>query len=202
MAERQWGRIINIASTIGFMPNVNMAAYGATKAAMHNLTVALTRDLGTGGVTVNAISPGLTKSASIEHLLQMMVEAYGWPSEPAQLEQKAVGAWAPNPVGRMGRVEDVANLVAFVASPLADYINGSNLRIDGGLDPTISWERDRNGECVKAGASLQRRVAGFIRLPTSFTKGLLLCPTSSHRFMNAFLTDLLVTPTPTARRWV
>src|ERR1700722_10252326 len=50
----------------------------------------------------------------------------------------AIGAWAPNPVGRMGRVEEVASLVAFVASPLADYINGSNLRIDGGLDPTIS----------------------------------------------------------------
>jgi NAD(P)-dependent dehydrogenase (short-subunit alcohol dehydrogenase family) len=41
-------------------------------------------------------------------------------------------------VGRLGRVEEVASLVAFVASPLADYINGSNLRIDGGLDPTIS----------------------------------------------------------------
>jgi NAD(P)-dependent dehydrogenase (short-subunit alcohol dehydrogenase family) len=138
MAERQWGRIINIASTIGLMPDVNMAAYAATKAAMHNLTVALSRDLGTRGVTVNALSPGLTKSAGIQGLLQMMVEAHGWPSEPAQLEQKAVGAWAPNPVGRMGRVEEVANLVAFVASPLADYINGSNLRIDGGLDPTIS----------------------------------------------------------------
>ena len=138
MAERQWGRIINIASTIGLMPDVNTAAYATTKAAMHNLTVALSRDLGTQGVTVNAISPGLTKSGSIEHLLQMMVDAYGWPSEPAQLEQKAVSAWAPNPVGRMGRVEEVASLVAFVASPLADYINGSNLRIDGGLDPTIS----------------------------------------------------------------
>ena len=138
MAERRWGRIINIASTIGLMPDVNMAAYAATKAALHNLSVALSRDLGTQGVTVNAISPGLTNSAGVQNLLQMMVEAYGWPSEPAQLEQKAVGAWAPNPVGRMGRVEEVANLVAFVASPLADYINGSNLRIDGGLDPTIS----------------------------------------------------------------
>ena len=66
------------------------------------------------------------------------LEAHGWPTEPAQLERQAVGAWAPNPVGRMGRVEGVASLVAFVASPLADYINGSNLRIDGGLDPTIS----------------------------------------------------------------
>src|SRR5260370_39100695 len=111
MAERQWGRIINIASTIGFMPNVNMAAYGATKAAMHNLTVALSRDLGTRGVTVNAISPGLTKRASIEHLLQMMVEAHGSPSEPVQLEQKAVGAWARNPVGLMRRVEEVANML-------------------------------------------------------------------------------------------
>ena len=138
MAERRWGRIINIASTIGLMPDVNMAAYAATKAALHNLTVALSRDLGTRGVTVNAISPGLTNSAGIQDLLQMMVDAHGWPSEPAQLEQKAVGAWAPNPVGRMGRVEEVASLVAFVASPLADYINGSNLRVDGGLDPTIS----------------------------------------------------------------
>src|SRR5260370_3531778 len=138
MAERQWGRIINMASTIGLMPNVNMAAYGATKAAMHNLTVALSRDLGTRRGTVNAISPGLTKSASSEHLLQMMVEAHGWPSEPAQIEQKAVGPCAPNPVGRLCRVEEVANLVAFVASPLAYYINGSNLRIDSGLDPTIS----------------------------------------------------------------
>ena len=138
MAERRWGRVINIASTIGLMPDVNMAAYAATKAALHNLTVALSRDLGTRGVTVNAISPGLTNSAGIQDLLQMMVEAHGWPSEPAQLEQKAVSAWAPNPVGRMGRVEEVASLVAFVASPRADYINGSNLRIDGGLDPTIS----------------------------------------------------------------
>ena len=114
------------------------AAYAVTKAAMHNLTVALSRDLGTRGVTVNAISPGLSNSTGVQNLLQMMVEAHGWPSEPAQLEQKAVGAWAPNPVGRMGRVEEVASLVAFVASPLADYVNGSNLRIDGGLDPTIS----------------------------------------------------------------
>jgi NAD(P)-dependent dehydrogenase (short-subunit alcohol dehydrogenase family) len=138
MAERQWGRVINIASTIGLMPDVNMAAYAATKAALHNLTVALSRDLGTRGVTVNAISPGLTNSAGVQDLLQMMVEGHGWPSEPGQLEQKAVSAWAPNPVGRMGRVEEVASLVAFVASPRADYINGNNLRIDGGLDPTIS----------------------------------------------------------------
>lgn len=120
------------------MPDVNMAAYAATKAALHNLTVALSRDLGTRGVTVNALSPGLTNSTGVQNLLQRMVESYGWPSELAQLGQKAVGAWAHNPVGRMGRVEEVASLVAFVASPLADYINGSNLRIDGGLDPTIS----------------------------------------------------------------
>jgi NAD(P)-dependent dehydrogenase (short-subunit alcohol dehydrogenase family) len=138
MAERQWGRIINIASTIGLMPDVNMAAYAATKAALHNVTVALSRDLATRGVTVNAISPGLTNSAGIQALLRGMVQGQGWPSEPALLEQKAVTTWAPNPVGRMGRVDEVANLVAFVASPLADYINGSNLRIDGGLDPTIS----------------------------------------------------------------
>lgn len=115
-----------------------MAAYAVTKAAMHNLTVALSRDLATRGVTVNAISPGLTNSTGVQNLLQRMVEAHGWPSQPVQLEQKAVGAWAPNPVGRMGRVEEVASLVAFVASPLADYINRSNLRIDCGLDPTIS----------------------------------------------------------------
>jgi 3-oxoacyl-[acyl-carrier protein] reductase len=118
MAERRQGRIINMASTIGLMPDVNMAAYAVTKAAMHNLTEALSRDLGTRGVTVNAISPGLTNSTGVQNLLQMMVEAHGWPSEPAQLERKAVGAWAPNPVGRMGRVEEVASLVAFVAGSL------------------------------------------------------------------------------------
>ena len=84
MSERQWGRIINMASTIGLMPDVNMAAYAVTKAAIHNLTVALSRDLGTRGVTVNAISPGLTNSTGVQYLLQMMVEAHGWPSEPAQ----------------------------------------------------------------------------------------------------------------------
>ena len=89
MAERQWGRIINMASTIGLMPDVNMAAYAVTKAAMHNLTVALSRNLGTRGVTVNAISPGLTNSAGVQYLLQMMVEAHGWPSEPAQLGPSA-----------------------------------------------------------------------------------------------------------------
>jgi NAD(P)-dependent dehydrogenase (short-subunit alcohol dehydrogenase family) len=76
-----------VASTIGLMSDVNMAAYSATKAAIHNLTVALSTDLATEGVTVNAISPGLTASGTIQLLLQDMVKKEGWPKDPEQLER-------------------------------------------------------------------------------------------------------------------
>jgi NAD(P)-dependent dehydrogenase (short-subunit alcohol dehydrogenase family) len=92
--------MIDMASTTGLMPDANMRAYAATKTAIHNITVALSPDLGTEGVTVNPIRRGLIASGTIQPMLQDMVKNQAWPAEPEQLERKAIAAWAPNPFGR------------------------------------------------------------------------------------------------------
>jgi NAD(P)-dependent dehydrogenase (short-subunit alcohol dehydrogenase family) len=67
-----------------------------------------------------------------------MAAQRGWPTDPAELERRFVAEFDPNPTGRIGRVEDVAALIAFLASPCAAYVNGANLRVDGGNVPTIN----------------------------------------------------------------
>ena len=134
MKESGWGRIISIASGEASKPLVSQGAYAASKAAVVNLSVSLANALAHTGVTSNAISPGLIWTDMVDKLADEM----GVSKEKAEREQKLVAEWAPNPSGRLGRAEDIANAVAFVASPKADYINGANIRVDGGFVPTIN----------------------------------------------------------------
>jgi NAD(P)-dependent dehydrogenase (short-subunit alcohol dehydrogenase family) len=95
--------MIDMASTIGLMPDANMTAYAATKTAIHGdpqYHGRPTPDMGTEGVTVNPISRGLIASGTIQQMLQDRVKNQGWPADPEQLERKAIAAWAPNPFGR------------------------------------------------------------------------------------------------------
>ena len=116
--QGQGGRIVSIASTAGENARVNSAAYSASKAGLLQFTRVLAMELGPHGITVNAVAPGLTMTDS---------PVWNPPSEAYQksfIEQTALG--------RTGTPEDMAEAVAFLASPGAGYITGQTLSVDGG----------------------------------------------------------------------
>lgn len=132
MRERHWGRIIQLASGDASEPLPFMSAYAATKAALVNLTVGLSKSLANTGITVNTISPGIIATDGVKNFYRGMAARFGWGNEWSDIEHHVLTDVLPNPTGTLGTVQEVADLIAFVASPLAGYINGANLRIDGG----------------------------------------------------------------------
>jgi len=139
MKKQNWGRIIQMASGEATQPFAFMPDYAATKAALVNLTVSLSKELANTGITVNTMSPGIILTPGVEHFYRETASSRGWATESwDEIEKHVIGEILYNPVGRLGRVEEVANFVAYVASPLADYINGANLRIDGGSTAVIN----------------------------------------------------------------
>ena len=109
-----------------------MPHYYAAKAALSNSSVSLARELSNTGITVNTVSPGLIKTAEVEQSYQRRAQKKGWPTEGVSLEENIVQHDFPNPSGRLATREDIADLVAFLASPRAGFINGQNIRVDGG----------------------------------------------------------------------
>ncbi|NDL57546.1 SDR family NAD(P)-dependent oxidoreductase [Phytoactinopolyspora mesophila] len=134
MQERRWGRVINIGSRAVITPLANMVEYSAAKAAVVNMTTSLAQHLAGTGVTANCVSPGVIRTPSFERMFRqrMGAETVDW----TRLEAEAVARYAPNPAGRLGRADDIADAVTFLASPRAGYINGVNLRVDGGITGT------------------------------------------------------------------
>jgi 3-oxoacyl-[acyl-carrier protein] reductase len=117
MLKQRAGRIVNIASVVGLMGNAGQANYSASKAGVIGLTKTMAKELGSRGITVNAVAPGFIKTA--------MTEAV---SENARQDlQRLI------PLGRLGEAEDVAKAVAFLASDEAAYITGQVLAVDGGM---------------------------------------------------------------------
>ncbi len=110
------GRIINIASIAGLVGGPGQANYSAAKAGLIGLTETLARELASRGVTVNAVAPGAIDAGIVAGL-------------PDDLRKRLVGFI---PMGRMGTAEEVAALVAFLASPRAAYITGQTIAVDGG----------------------------------------------------------------------
>lgn len=136
MKERGWGRVIMIGSFLGPMPQPFVASYGATKLVNIAQAVSLAKDLGGTGVTSNAVSPGPIRTPGFEAGTKAMMEAQGQTYDFAAFEAFYVKE-THLPAGRIGSPADIANAVAFLASPLADYITGANLRVDGGMMPTV-----------------------------------------------------------------
>lgn len=118
MRSRQWGRIINITGS-SEPRGVNVA--NAAKAAVHAWSKGLSRVVAVDGVTINCVSPGRIKSEQIMEKLH------------ADAEERQAFIAANIPMGRFGEPEEIANLLVFLASPLAGYITGELFHVDGGM---------------------------------------------------------------------
>ena len=127
MTSRGRGRIINVAGSYGLRGEAYMAAYCASKAGLLGFTKALSAEVGADGVTVNAVCPGFVDSPLMEVAIQNLVER-------SEINRDAIVArlQGRSPQNRMFSVDEVADAIAYLASPGAAGINGQTLVLDGG----------------------------------------------------------------------
>lgn len=132
MAERGWGRVINISSTGGGRFSGLLHDYGSAKAAVEHLTGNLSKTLAPKGVTVNVVIPGTVRTPQAERWILTLRQQNGWSDDFAENERLYTSKFSPQPVPRLGRPEEIAAAVTFLASPRSDYTTGAALRVDGG----------------------------------------------------------------------
>ncbi len=117
MMKARSGRIVNVTSVVGFTGNAGQANYAAAKAGIVGFSKSLAREVGSRGITVNCVAPGfietdMTRSLAAEQVKKLVENV---------------------PLGRLGRVDDIAQAVAFLCSPAAGYITGATLHVNGGM---------------------------------------------------------------------
>lgn len=140
MRDRGWGRLIQISTSAANSPSSAVPHYAAAKAAMVNLTVSLSKAFSCTGVTANTVSPGMIATPALQTWFDNIAVEKGWtgPDGPTRAEAWALENIVHQTVSRVGQTRDIAALVAFLSSPLADFINGANMRCDGGRSPAIN----------------------------------------------------------------
>ncbi len=138
MKESGWGRVIFLSTIGATRPAARMAHYYAAKTALLAASVSLAQRLAETGITVNTVSPGLIATDEVRAMIERTAEREGMTGSDVEREREAIRQLMPNPVGRAARTDEVAALVAFLASDRAGYIHGQNLRIDGGAVGVVS----------------------------------------------------------------
>jgi 3-oxoacyl-[acyl-carrier protein] reductase len=126
------GRIINLGTIGSTRPNRVMPHYYAAKGALANLTVSLAKETGPRGITVNLVSPGLIRTPEVEASYLKRAVTEGWGDDFESAEAKITEAYFPNPMGRIATRDEVAGVVLFLAGAQASFVNGQNIRVDGG----------------------------------------------------------------------
>lgn len=132
MQQQGWGRVINISSEVGVQPEAVAQHYCAAKAALNNLTKSLSLAYGKKGILINAVSPAFIVTPEIELLLHGMAKRENCSVGEVTTKLLNHQNRSKHALPRPAKPEEVATLVAFIASDLATYINGSNFRVDGG----------------------------------------------------------------------
>ena len=117
MTKAKFGRIINVASVVGFMGNAGQVNYSAAKGGMIAMTKSLAKEFGSRNVTANCVAPGFIQTDMTDKLPEDVRDAY----------IKNI------PLGRFGQVEDIANAVKYLASDEAGYVTGSTIHVNGGM---------------------------------------------------------------------
>ena len=115
MARRRFGRVISVSSVAALTGNRGQSNYAAAKAGLHGATLTLAREMASRGITANVVAPGIIEGRMTDGLF------------PPELVRQLV------PAARMGRADEVAALVRFLASPEAGYINGQVIAVNGGM---------------------------------------------------------------------
>jgi len=132
MCQRKWGRIINIIGRGGHFPTAKYIAGGAINAAILIITQALAEECGPHNVLVNGINPAATATERWDTLVRQRMKITG------QTEEEIREASAKNiPLGRIGAPKDIANMVAYLCSEKAGFVNGSLIDIDGGVSRAL-----------------------------------------------------------------